>query len=186
MSISNQTGFGGFPVPIGTVIAYAGIGIPSKYLKCDGTAFSAVDYPYLASILGGATTPNLIGSIIGGGSTKTLIPTTTYTNPQASLSISADNMPFFPATLASFSASGALNGTGIGFTALDNYTGPITLSQDMVKQTGGLVMNVDVTFTGMTAELVPHAQDPVIATTFTLVTFHPPTRNIVYIIKASY
>lgn len=186
MSISNQTGFGGFPVPIGTVIAYAGIGIPSKYLKCDGSAFNAVEYPYLASILGVATTPNLIGSIIGGGSTKTLIPATSVVNPQASLSISADNMPFFPATLASFSATGSLAGTGINFSALENYTGPISLSKDMVKQTGGTVTNVDVTFTGMTAELVPHAQDPVQATTVTVVTFNPPTRNIVYIIKASY
>lgn len=56
MSVKSTQGFNDFPVPIGSVIAYAG-GIdagrlPTNYLVCDGTSFTETEYPELFSVIG--------------------------------------------------------------------------------------------------------------------------------------
>jgi hypothetical protein len=49
-------------VTSGMITAFAGVGaLPDGWLLCDGAAFSAIQYPRLASILGNPSTPNISG-----------------------------------------------------------------------------------------------------------------------------
>ena len=62
---------GGYPllnvgVPIGTVIMWAAANPPPGYLICDGSAFTAAQYPELAAVLGVTNLPNLVGQFIRG------------------------------------------------------------------------------------------------------------------------
>jgi hypothetical protein len=62
---------GGYPivnvgVPIGTVIMWAVANPPPGYLVCDGSAFTASQYPELAQVLGVTNVPNLVGQFIRG------------------------------------------------------------------------------------------------------------------------
>jgi hypothetical protein len=52
--------------PIGTVIQFAGSALPTGYLVCDGSTFSAVQYPKLNTVLGGNVLPDLRGQFIRG------------------------------------------------------------------------------------------------------------------------
>ena len=56
MSVKSTQGFNDFPVPVGSVIAYAG-GInagrmPMNYLVCDGTSYQETEFPELFSVIG--------------------------------------------------------------------------------------------------------------------------------------
>ena len=39
-------------VPVGTIMAFAGVNIPDGWLVCDGTSYRKADYPALAAVLG--------------------------------------------------------------------------------------------------------------------------------------
>lgn len=39
-------------VPVGTIVAHAGVNVPDGWLVCDGTAYRKADYPALAAALG--------------------------------------------------------------------------------------------------------------------------------------
>lgn len=185
MSISNQTGSAGFPVPIGTIIAFAGQVLPPKYLLCNGGAFSGATYPILASLLGGTNTPNLVGGIIGGGTTRTVVPGSAVGPLSASFSIAVANMPAFTTAQQSFSASGALNGTGQTNSSQQDAT-PSGSGNNAVYH-GGQAMQTSVGVTGtVVASLIAHAGDPVVATNINITNIEPNTIEIQYIVKASY
>lgn len=185
MSISNQTGAQGFPVPVGTIIAFAGQVLPPKYLLCNGGAFSGATYPILASLLGGTNTPNLVGGIIGGGTTRTPVPGSAVGPLSASFTIDVPNMPAFSTTLQSFSASGALNGTGQTNSSQQDAT-PSGSGNNAVYH-GGQAMQTNVGVTGtVVVELNGHDNDPVVATNINITNIEPNTIEIQYIVKASY
>jgi hypothetical protein len=52
--------------PIGGIVPFYGTTAPEGFLPCDGSAFSATDYPKLYAQLGKATTPDLRGMFIRG------------------------------------------------------------------------------------------------------------------------
>jgi microcystin-dependent protein len=53
--------------PVGSVIAWAGDTTPPEdWLECDGSTFSAAQYPLLKKVLGGNTLPDLRGEFIRG------------------------------------------------------------------------------------------------------------------------
>jgi microcystin-dependent protein len=55
MSVQNTLGYQGFPIPIGTVLPYAGVkytDAPAGYLFCDGAEYNIDDYPLLAQQIG--------------------------------------------------------------------------------------------------------------------------------------
>ncbi len=66
--ISSTGGSGSPPVPVGTVLPYAGATAPSGWLMCDGSEFSADDWPALASVLGTTTLPDMRGRFALGAS----------------------------------------------------------------------------------------------------------------------
>jgi hypothetical protein len=186
MSISNSIGSAGFPVPVGTIIAFAGQVIPPKYLLCDGGAFSGATYPILASLLGGVTTtPNLVGGIIGGGTTRNPVNGRSYGPATALFDIDVANVPAFTTTVQSFSASGALNGTGQTNSNSQDAT-PSGSGNNAVFH-GGQPMLTDVGVTGtFVGQLNAHAGDPVEASVVDITEFNPATVAIQYIIKAGY
>lgn len=64
---------GGGGNPVGTVITFYGTTAPEGYLACDGSAFSAVDYPLLFDILGVNTTPDMRGYFVRGYDTRATV-----------------------------------------------------------------------------------------------------------------
>lgn len=46
-------------VPIGTIIAFAGVNTPIGWLFCNGGTFDKTEYPQLFTVLGGNSLPNL-------------------------------------------------------------------------------------------------------------------------------
>jgi len=185
MSVSNQTAVQGFPVPIGTIVAFAGQVLPPKYLLCNGGAFNGATYPILASLLGGTNTPNLVGGIIGGGTTPTIVPATTVGAPSASFSIDVANMPAFATDITVFSATGSLNGTGQTNSSQQDAT-PSGSGNNAVYH-GGQAMQTNVGVTGTTTgQLNAHAGTAVNASAVTIVGIAPNTIAIQYIVKASY
>lgn len=62
------------PVPVGTVLTFAGTGVPNGWLLCDGQSINATTYPQLYAVVGGAV-PDLrsrfiVGAGQGGGLTN--------------------------------------------------------------------------------------------------------------------
>lgn len=61
-------------VPVGTIVAYAGLNVPDEWLMCDGTSYRKADYPALAAALGAIGTgsefivPDLRGRFLMGAS----------------------------------------------------------------------------------------------------------------------
>ena len=61
-------------VPVGTIVAYAGVNVPDEWLVCDGTPYRKADYPALAAMLGATGTggefmvPDLRGRFLMGAS----------------------------------------------------------------------------------------------------------------------
>lgn len=96
-------------LPVGSVLLYGGITVPTGWLLCDGTTFSSVTYPSLATLLGSTTLPNLqedfirgnTGSVIGttGGSLTTTLNSThlpTHTHIVGTLNITHRHNITFP------------------------------------------------------------------------------------------
>jgi len=76
MSVKSTQGFNDFPVPVGSIIAYAGATdgdrMPKNYLVCDGTSYQETEFPELFRVIGtnfgsvGAgefNVPNLVGFV---------------------------------------------------------------------------------------------------------------------------
>jgi hypothetical protein len=54
-------------VPVGMILPFYGTSAPTGYFKCDGSPFSAVNYPRLYAVLGErSTTPDLSGLFLRG------------------------------------------------------------------------------------------------------------------------
>ena len=53
-------------IPVGGVIAWPTSSVPTNYLECDGSTFSAVTYAALNTLLGGNTLPDLRGEFVRG------------------------------------------------------------------------------------------------------------------------
>ena len=51
-------------IPVASEVKFDGTDIPSSFLACDGSTFSATIYPELAEALGGTTLPTNNGYII--------------------------------------------------------------------------------------------------------------------------
>ena len=60
-------------VPVGTIVAHAGVAIPEDWLPCDGTTYRVGDYPALAAALGvtGAGSEFTVPDLRGGGEAHT-------------------------------------------------------------------------------------------------------------------
>ena len=61
-------------MPVGTIVAHAGVNVPDGWLVCDGTSYRKADYPTLAAALGATGTgsefmvPDLRGRFLMGAS----------------------------------------------------------------------------------------------------------------------
>jgi hypothetical protein len=161
MSVSNEKGFRGFPLPVGAIIPFAGQIIPPSFLLCNGSAFSAVAYPILAKLIPSHTLPNIVGGVLAGGSTISVIPGATITNPSATLTVTEDNVPAFDATVASVSYSNRnLNGTGK--TSSSDSDGLLTGSVEYIlMDSSDTTTSATVTITNFVGQLNAHAGTPI-------------------------
>ena len=66
MSVSNSLGYQGFPIPVGSVLPYAGQITPSGWLICDGSVYNNNEYPALFGVIG-----NKYGSSFSGALQQT-------------------------------------------------------------------------------------------------------------------
>lgn len=65
-ALSSMPGGASLGTPPGTIIAYYGKTAPAGYLACDGSTFSASQYPELYAAIGTTTLPDLRGRFIRG------------------------------------------------------------------------------------------------------------------------
>ena len=63
-------------VPVGTIVAHAGVNVPDDWLPCDGTAYRKGDYPALAAVMGatGAGGEFTVPDLRGGGEAHNNLP----------------------------------------------------------------------------------------------------------------
>lgn len=73
MSVSNSLGYQGFPIPVGSVLPYAGQITPSGWLICDGTTYSTNDYPALFGVIGNKYGSSFSGAVQQTGNTLVCI-----------------------------------------------------------------------------------------------------------------
>jgi hypothetical protein len=97
MSVAGNLGRQTFPVPIGSIFLYGGLGqIPATYLECNGEAYDPVEYPLLFTALGLDFVPDLRGYILAGGPVEDvgeIIPAESGTVTSTGFSLTAGNIP---------------------------------------------------------------------------------------------
>lgn len=144
--INNPTTLTG-NVPIGAMMMWPTATPPTDWLLCDGSTFSAVTYPDLATLLGGTTLPNLTNKFpLGVGAEPVLTaggtlfhdhtqPTHTHTGPDHNHTITHTHAVDPPST-ASTSAGGHTHNShttaSVGILGLlsPGLNGPTTHSTD--------------------------------------------------------
>lgn len=79
-------------IPVGSVIPWMGSGaVPTGWLECDGSAYSASAYPDLFAVLGSTTLPNLVERHLRGGTPSNVRNVVSSTLNDVTLSV--DNLP---------------------------------------------------------------------------------------------
>jgi microcystin-dependent protein len=205
MSVKDALGYEGYSLPVGTVLAYAGLNVPQKYLLCDGSTISKSQYPLLFDTLdylyGGSgdnfDLPYLVDNVVSGTlinadtSTSSSISTVTFnaTLTQANIPSIPDsqfavNLGTNPTYTATTGVAGAgVTRTPIGFTNAVPSAVPGTF--DAYGLTGQLTGTVDVSFNSMTLEYT--GTNAPISTALAGITPVVPTAyKMLYIIKAEY
>lgn len=143
--------------PVGTVIMYAGITAPTGYLPCDGSPFSATDYPLLNALLGATTTPDMRGLFVRGyDPTGVNDPNGVGRNIRTSQGDAMRNL------------------TGSVMTKVDmqSATGVFSMSSGNRHSLGGNIVDTSVTLNFSASNQVPVAAE-----------FRPKNINLLYCIK---
>jgi microcystin-dependent protein len=157
------SGSGGELTPIGAILAFYGSTIPSGWLLCDGSTFSATTYPSLQTFLGSTTLPDLRGYFLRGLDTTGTVDTQTGRTLK---SIQQD----------AFESHNHTGSTGNGLSS-------VTYSTD---EGGNATNNVCITGnTTVASSMLTHSHTVTINATGGLET-RPVNVAVNYIIKASY
>jgi microcystin-dependent protein len=203
MSVANSAGYHGFPLPVGSVIAYANNAVPPTFLKCDGNAFSSIDFPELYKVLG--TTYNTGGELPDEFRTPDLTTNARFVQGTDSTSKSgvktpasivvanttftllASNIPsLVPANFGqpAFNITSTADGNPVNNKVTNNFDGGV-VGQSNVKTDGNNYGTGTLTMTGATIVAGSAAPTPV-AVTFGGVgtTVSPESYEMIYIIKA--
>jgi microcystin-dependent protein len=209
MSVADALGNQGFSLPVGTILSYAGLKVPQKYLLCDGTAVSKTRYPELHAslgyIYGGAgdsfTLPDLVNKIITGTDANANTSTAgTATTATFNATILEANMPDIPNTSfeIDFPANKPVTSVSVG-----------SAGQGICKVLGANTQQVSVVappagFEGWQPSAHPPQTSTAISVTFnslalnytgtgtpisqalTGITTEPKSYSMLYIIKAEY
>lgn len=196
MSVADTLGYSSFPIPVGTIFFYAGLGIPDTYLDCQGNAFDPLEYPLLAQVLGAAVTPALGNDILGGGPLAQigqLQPATSGAITPAPITLTAANIP----TLAPFDVIGSVQGnwvtgaltpqsSGTGLAIL-NVASPSTGINDDIFDYTKQAVNTRTTASALTpAPIFTGSNLPITPTVTGSGDTTPITLTLRYIIKAKY
>lgn len=193
MSVQNTTGFAGFPVPIATVLPFAGspLHIPKGYIVCDGQYLVITEYQELFNVIGQTyqtiavanqfQVPNLVATFIQSATTSgTSVPASaTITNP----TITTANLPSITGMAVTGTMSGTISGDSNSVVAKQNNSSIFTDHQqrnDNVQTLGTITVTQNsppvFTYTN-TAVPIPFPA-PVITTS------SPANIELVFIIRA--
>lgn len=196
MSVANTKGYYSIPLPVGSIISFAGqsTAIPYGFEKCDGQQFATDAYPELFSVIGYKygnvggefKLPDLNNNnrLITGSDTSTL-PTTNA--PQISTTLTETNIPdgiSLDITAISTTASIPLNGSGYAQAIEFNNQQPIlthTSGGDFIDAGAGVNLfsitatSANVSYTGQNTPFTADITGDV-----------AETIQLIYIIKASY
>lgn len=86
-------------IPVGSVIPWMGSGsAPSGWLECNGTSFSASEYPDLFAVLGSTTLPNLVEQHLRGGTQAQVRQS--VANTTNTVTLATTNLPSHGHTMA--------------------------------------------------------------------------------------
>ena len=120
-------------VPVGTIVAHAGVNVPDEWLVCDGTSYRKADYPALAAALGATGTgsefvvPDLRGCFLMGASEAH--PPASSGGEEAHM-LTAEEMPSHSHPVvgdgiweAGAGVWGSNVGAGSGWTTVSSYQG---------------------------------------------------------------
>jgi microcystin-dependent protein len=193
MSVQNQTGFLGFPVPVGAIFPFAGSVLPETYLFCRGQAYDIDEYPDLYKVIGNAVIPDIREAFVGGHGQRAEQGVNQITGLTAPLTITPGEMPSFNASVVDTNITGQVgrieNGVFVVRGAIHNRPRQTRIDGTRFDglQDGTPVLNsYDVTVTSFTGTYnggEQPATGTMIPQTFSC---FPAYTEIVYIIKAKY
>jgi microcystin-dependent protein len=132
-----------YPIPVGTVLPFAGVKVPRDWLLCDGSIFDPTEYPELASVLGENnghwSLPSLLGGLAMVGDVEPRLLVGEGADGIASYTLEASNIPPLSFALQSGTISGSLSQSGkTNSSTVKNTAGT---SQNSVENTGSNMIN---------------------------------------------
>jgi len=194
MSVQNTKGYYSIPLPVGSVIPFAGQVIPYGFLECDGALYAPTFYPDLFQVigfkygngLGYFAVPDLNGtqSLVVGSNTSPLTPNPA---PEITGTLTASNIPDgIPLDITTLSSTASLPTNGSG----DAQAIEFNNAQQLASHTSGgdfidygtgvnqfniTATDADVTYTGENTPFTAPVTGQI-----------APTIQLIYIIKAEY
>jgi microcystin-dependent protein len=211
MSVQNSLGYNGFPIPIGTILPYAGTKFadpPTGYLFCDGGAYNIDDYPLLAEQLGDTyglpldvtqfIVPALFNAVVIGTDVNANDTINSGTQVNYSVTLTEANIPslpdaFFPVDLGvkpTYTAYAGALGQGILGGTYNQHTGDHTnLAGISCVDTGNVPNSTAINVAYNTASKITLAYTNAAAPinkTLDVTGVTPKSVILNYIIKATY
>jgi len=196
MSVANTKGYYSIPLPVGSIISFAGQSnaIPYGFLECDGATYAPTFYPALFQVIGfkygnsigNFAVPDLNGthSLVVGSNTSPLTPNPA---PQISTTLTETNIPSgipLDITAITITASIPSNASGDAQAIEFNNSQPIQTHEsggDFIDAGAGADLfsitatSANVSYTGQNTPFTADISGDV-----------AETIQLIYIIKASY
>ena len=127
-----------YPIPVGTVLPFAGQIVPPDWLLCDGSIFDPTAYPELAKVLGENnghwSLPSLLGGLAMVGDVEPRLLVGEGVTGDAIYTLEATNIPALSFNLESGNITGSLTQDGRSNSSTVNNTAGT--SQNSVRNLG--------------------------------------------------
>lgn len=199
MSVANADGYRGFPLPIGTLLPYAGVASSinnDTFLFCDGGLHLKADYPELAEVLGTIYgvpldadyfyVPDTIGNFVEGTlvNAGTIIPPTTGTT-LTNVALTENEMPTLPSgdfVVNSFTMNASGDYQYLKKQDRVHVANTFETSQTLLFDSNNFMGSININLTSMTlSRPAGGANVPIL-----LDTINGPSMALTYYIKAKY
>lgn len=122
MSQQNSVGYNGYPIPVGTILPYAGVYVPETFLLCNGDDVDKLTFPELYQVIGDIYTPspnpdtfklpNLVNYYPAGTTTNANVITPPSATCSFELDLQEANMPNISNTNLLLNTTEGAAGTG--------------------------------------------------------------------------
>jgi len=199
MSVLNALGYNNFPLPIGSIFAYAGSStkVPPSYLLCLGQELAQSAYPELFDVIGSIygvpvvgtnfIIPDLSVSFVQGASTSGAVVAPSGNASFSPFTLTSAQLPTMTSIALTGTLSGTMSSTGIANTntwALNSGSG-----SNLIRGDAPDTSVVDITQTTNAVFAFSSGVSPVTPVQFPTVSLNPTSTpaayEITYIIKAN-